>query len=90
MEFILKVKFDNKDIVVSYNGQLQSTNPKFISWLNETIKKHIPVVTRLPDGFDFNHDEYTVDNYYHAINSLFENVEILQPLIEEDVADYIF
>lgn len=90
MKFILKVKFNNDDVVVSYNDQLQSTYPEFITWLNVTIKKHIPVITRLPDGFDFNQDEYTADNYYRAINSLFDDVQVLQPLIEDDTAGYIF
>lgn len=90
MKFILKVNFNGKDIVVSYTEQLQSTDPKFITWLNKTIEKHIPVIIHLPDGFDFNQDEYTVDNYYHAIRSLFNDVEVLQPLIEDDTADYIF
>ena len=90
MKFILKVKFNNNDVVVSYSDKLQSTDPEFIAWLNETIEKHIPVITRLPDGFDFNKDDYTADNYYHAICSLFDGVEALQPLIEDDTADYIF
>lgn len=90
MEFIVKVKFEGKDTIVSFDDQLRSTNPNFIPWINNIIKRHLPVETVQPDAVDFNQDDYTAVNYYYAIDTLFDEVGILEPLIEEDTTGYIF